>query len=62
MKEHAHLPTTIKLDKGSVLKSQMVKQMAEVLRNRLQHDKTKHAQPIAMLEQPHASFKTSNMG
>ena len=55
--KHAYFPTTIFSDRGSVLMSQVIKEVAKVLGNTLQHAATKHAQTIGMLERKHASLK-----
>ena len=57
MPKHAYLPTTIISDKASVLMSQVINEVAEVLGITSQHATTKHAQTIGMLERTHASLK-----
>ena len=59
MTRHAHLPTLIITDKGSVFVSQVVHEVAEILRINLKHATTKHAHIIGVLEQAHATIKTS---
>ena len=60
MTELAYLPTTVISDKGSVFMSQVIKEMAEVVRVTPQHATTKRAQTIGMLEQTHASLKKTS--
>ena len=55
MTKHAFLPTTIISDRRLVFKSQVIKEVAEVLGITLQHATTKHAQSIGMFERTHAS-------
>ena len=57
MTKHAYLPTTIISVKGSVLMSQVIKEVAEVLGITQQHATTKHAQTIGVLERTHVSLK-----
>ena len=57
--KHAYLPTTINSDKGSVLMSQVIKEVVEVLGFTLQNATTKHAQTIGMLERLQASLKNT---
>ena len=57
MTKHAYLPTTIISDKGSVFKSQVIKEVAEVLGITPQHAPTKHALTLGMPERTQASFK-----
>ena len=57
MTEHTYLPTTIISDKGSVFMFQVIKKVAEILGNTVQHATTKHAQKMGMPERTHASLK-----
>ena len=50
MTKRAYLPTKIISDKGSLLVSQVVREVVEVLRITLQHATTKHSQTIGMFE------------
>ena len=59
MTRHAYLPTLIITDKGSVLVSQVIHEVAEILGINLKHARTKHAQTIGFLERAHATIKTS---
>ena len=59
MKRHAYFPTLIIRDKGSVLISQAIHEVAETLGINLKHATTKHAQTIGVLERAHATIKTS---
>ena len=59
MTRHAHLPTLIITDKGSVFISQVIHEVAEILGINLKHATTKHAQTIGVLERAHAKIKTS---
>ena len=59
MTGHAYLPTLFITDKGSVFVSQVIHEVAELLGISLKHAKTKHAQTIGILEQAHATNKTS---
>ena len=56
MTKQSYLPTTIVSDKGSVLVSQVIKEVAEVLGITLQHATKKQAQRIGTLERTCASF------
>ena len=56
---HAYLPTLIITDKGSVLVSQVIHEIAEILGINLKHATTKHAQTIGVLQRAHATIKTS---
>ena len=49
MTKRAYFPRTTISDKGSVFMSQVIKEVAEGLRNTLQHATTKHAQTIGVL-------------
>ena len=57
MTRHAYLPTLIKTDKGSVLVSQVIHEVAEILGINLKHAKTKHSQTIGVQERAHATIK-----
>ena len=57
MTKHAHLPTTLFSDKGSVFMSHVIKEVAGDLRITLKHTKTKHAQTIDLIERSDASKK-----
>ena len=57
MTKHAYLPTTLISDKGTSFMSQLIKEVAGVLRITLKHATTKHAQTIGLLERSHASIK-----
>ena len=57
MTKHAFLPKTIISYKGSVFMSQVMKEVAEVLRTTLNYATTEHPQTIGMLERTHASLK-----
>ena len=59
MTRHAHLPTLVIKDKGSVLVSQVIHEVAETLGINLKHATTKHAQTIGVPEGAHATNKTS---
>ena len=59
MTRHAHLPTLIITNKGSVFVSQVKHEVAEILGISLNHATTKHAQTIGVLERAHASIKIS---
>ena len=59
MTRHAYFPTLIITDKGSVLVSQVLHEVAEILDINLKHATTKHAQTIGVLERAHATIKTS---
>ena len=59
MTRHAYLPTLIITDKGSVFVSQVKHEVAEILGINLKHATTKYAQTIGVLEQAHATIKTS---
>ena len=59
MTRHANLPTLIITDKGSVLESQSIHEVAEKLGKYLKHATTRHAQTIGVLERAHATIKTS---
>ena len=59
MTKHAYLPTTLISDKGTALKSHVIKEVAGVLGVTLRHATTNHAQTIGMLEQSHAWIKQS---
>ena len=59
MTRHCYLPTVILTDKGSQFRSEVVNQIAQTLDIRISHASTKHAQAIGILEQTHASLKTS---
>ena len=55
MNKHAYLPTTLILDKGTSLMSQVIKEVSGVLGITLKQANTEHAQTIGLLEQSHAS-------
>ena len=57
MTKYAHLPTTIISDQESVIISQVIKEVAEVLAFTLKNVTTKQAQTTGMLERKHASLK-----
>ena len=57
MTKHAYLPATIISDKESVFISQVTKELAEVLKIKIQHATTKHAQTIGVHERTHDSLK-----
>ena len=59
MTRHAYLPTLIIRDKRSVLVSQVIHEVAEILGINLKHTTTKHAQTIGVLERAHVTIKTS---
>ena len=59
MTRHAHLPSLILTDKGSVFVCQVLHEAAEILGINLKHATTKHAQTIGVLERAHATIKTS---
>ena len=59
MRRPAYLPPLIITDKGSVLVSQVIHEVAERLGINLKHAATKHAQTIEVLERAHATIKTS---
>ena len=59
MTRHAYLPSLIITDKGSVLVSQVIHEVAEILGINLKHATTKHAQTIGVLKRAHATIKTS---
>ena len=59
MTKHAYLPTLIITDKGSVFVSQVIHEVAEILRINLKQATTKHAQTIGVLERAHFTIKTS---
>ena len=59
MTRHAYLPTLIITDKRSVFVSQVIHEVAEILRINLKHAITKHAQTFGVLERAHATMKTS---
>ena len=42
MTEHAYLPTTISSDKGLVFVSQVIEEVAEILKINLEHATTNH--------------------
>ena len=56
---HAYLPTLIITDKRSVLVSQVIHEVAEILGINLKHATTKHAQTIGVLERADATIKSS---
>ena len=57
MTKHAYLPTTLISDKGTAFTSNVIEEVAGVLRITLKHATTKHAQTIGLLERSHASTK-----
>ena len=57
MTKHAYLPRTLISDKGTAIKSQVIKGVAGVLSITLKHATTKHAQTIGLLERSHVSNK-----
>ena len=57
MTKHAYLPTTIVSDKRSVFKSQVIREVAEVLAIILQQITTQHVQTIGNLERTQASIR-----
>ena len=57
MTKHAYLPTTLISDKGTALRSNVVKEVAGVLGITLKHATTKHAETNWLLEQSHASIE-----
>ena len=59
MTRHAHLPTLIRRDKGSVFVSQVIHEVTEILGIILKYDTTKHAQTIGVLERALATMKIS---
>ena len=59
MKIHAYFPTLIITDKRSVVVSQVIHEVAEILDKNLKHATTKHAQTIGVRERAHATIKTS---
>ena len=60
MKKHAHLPTLVITDKGSVFVSHVIHEVAEILGINLKHAKTKHAQTIGVLQRAYTTVKTSS--
>ena len=56
---HPYLPTVSITEKESVFVFQVVHEVAEILGKNLKHATTKHAQTIEVLEQAHATIKTS---
>ena len=59
MTRHAHLPTLIIPEKGSVFLSQVIHEVAEKLGKNLKHATTKHGKTIGVLERAHSTIKTS---
>ena len=59
MTKHAYLPTTLISDKGTVITSYVIKEVAGVLGVTLKPATTKHAQTIGLLERSQASIKQS---
>ena len=59
MTRHAYLPTLLITDKGSVLVSQVIHEVAEILGINLKHATTKHAHTVGILERTRATIKTS---
>ena len=59
MTRHAYLPTLIIRDEGSVLVSQAIHEVPEILGINLKNATTKHAQTNGVLERAHATIKTS---
>ena len=57
MTKHAYLTTTLISDKGTVLSSHLIKEVADVLGVTLKHATTKHAQTSRLLERAHVSIK-----
>ena len=55
--KHANFPTTIISDRGSVFMAQVIREVAELLGNALQHATTKHALTIGLLQRTHVSLK-----
>ena len=53
------MPTLILSDKGSQFRSEVVREIAQILEIRISHASTKHAQTIGILERTHASIKTA---
>ena len=59
VRRHAYLPTLIWTDKGSIFFSQVTHDLAKIFVTNLKHASTKHAQNTGVLEQAHATNKTS---
>ena len=57
MTKHAYLQTTLISVKSTAFLSHVTKEVAGVLGIILNHDTTKHAQAISMLERSHASIR-----
>ena len=57
MCQHTYHPTTIISEKGSMLVSQILLEVATVLGVKLRHATTKHAQRTGILERTHASVR-----
>ena len=57
MTRHAYLPATVISDKGSVVGSHVIKEVADVLGITQKHATTKHAQTFGLLELFHAAIK-----
>ena len=60
MTKHGYLPTFIITDKESVLVTQVLQEVAEILGIYLKNCTTKHAQTIGFLERAHAKIKISS--
>ena len=59
MTRHAYLPRIMITDKGSVLFSNVIHELVDVLGMTLRHATTKNAQTIGVLERTHAMLKMS---